>query len=974
MMIGMSLQHLRRKASRHGNNNNKSKMKQLKIRHSSIPSHCDGPSTPSLASCLVVYLLLPVIASQTNVVSYVVDPEAMNSWNPSASPNNNARINPAEVNVSSFIETNVSTQDSSPPVTSTSTTTILQTSVDQMRRRPNKRTTSMRLESADEEKEEGNNKLKKKRMTGKVSQSTDSSSSNFRAQDVITPPYSLSSTKQTKSATTAPNDPKVTQSQHLGSQPLQQKQTSSCPDWGPSQTRDSKLDIRKRKAEGVVHSSFQDGMLNQEAGFYEVSVDDSFNDEAKSGFIACSCYEFEEGLFIECPNTDLNSIKYSLSNLSKIQSSSSSHPVIKSYTVYNLESTITSFPSHLFVNSTSIEKLRVSDTQIRGIEEESLLGLETSLKALSISSSRLRFVPTKSLSKLKVLESLDLDSNEIDKIDSYSFYGLPLTSLSLQGNKITSLHEYSFGGLENTLSELTLANNNLDSFPLSAVRRLKNLRVLKMNGNQMTSLPKEDGFTRFTLLHTLDLRGNHLTDLDDLRSPFELMPKLVSLSLSSNKLNSIGNKLFLPLTDLESLDLSKNSLVHLHGAVFASQRKIKSIDLSYNQLQYLEVGTFHNLPNLRELFLTRNNLTKLMNGTFYNTPQVGSLYLEHNSLRELDSGVFSSLTHLFQLHLSFNQLKVIPTTLFRSTQQLRSLSLDNNGIEIIKPGTFDNLKELRDLRLQKNVIQKISAGSFNSIPFLQELHLQNNMIDSIEEDSFKTLVNLEYLNLQGNQLETLTTLVFGSGNTTHPKYLTINFGENIPSFNRTCSPTTTPLEASSKQMIIFENMSLVGLAIIVSSLLFVLISITTIAGIIVKVKKNRRRRRVKSKEKDMKEEEDNKDLDHQLHHIHHHHHHDDLGIGLDPPHILPDIHSDLHLHHSHSQHFDTNAINTGNQSMTQTLGRCHHHQHPPHLDIQLTRHQETEGELPEPVLSINDDPYITYRHFPIPINDNGLYP
>ncbi|KAI1280410.1 Insulin-like growth factor-binding protein complex acid labile subunit [Halotydeus destructor] len=453
----------------------------------------------------------------------------------------------------------------------------------------------------------------------------------------------------------------------------------------------------------------------------------------------CSCYHFEDGLFLECPETGLDAIRKSLETISS---------PIKLFTIYHLDANVTALPGHVFANS-SIEKLYISHSNLTNLTATALSGLEASLKVLTISNGHLRTVPQSSLSMLKSLESLDLDSNEISHVDSYAFYGQPLVSLNLQGNLIVSLLEYSFGGLENTLEELGLINNRLDAFPLAALRRLRKLRNLKLVGNEISEIP-DDGYTRLTALTNLDLRTNRIRHLDD-RS-FITMPKLVSLCLASNKLTTIDDKVFVHLTDLETLDMSRNAVRVLNGAVFASLVKLRSLDLSRNHLHLLEVGTFHNLPNLKELFMSRNNLFRLNNGTFYNTTQITALFLEHNAINQIESGFFHNLPHLHQLHLSFNTLAAIHGNLFKHSSELHSLSLDNNVISDLSPGTFQELVELRDLRLQRNRIRIVNKQVFYSLPSLQELHLQSNAIESIEDDSFQSLVSLQHLNLQFNSM------------------------------------------------------------------------------------------------------------------------------------------------------------------------------------------------------------------------------
>ena len=478
----------------------------------------------------------------------------------------------------------------------------------------------------------------------------------------------------------------------------------------------------------------------------------------KQSLVNCSCYGFDEGLFIEC--SDLMSVKKSLQSIP-------SAAIIKSYTIYKLNPDIKTFPVNLFINSSNIERIRISESALEGLEGyQTFKGLESSLKSLSIVSSKLKSIPEKSLIGLKNLESLDFESNEIREIYSFSLKGLPLINLNLQSNLINHLEDNSFGGLESSLEELILINNNLTSFPLTAVRRLNRIKVIKLNNNHLSEIPESDspslnpatGSGLITLQH-LDLRSNQFLHLTS--KSFNLFPNLVTISLSSNQLTSLDeDRIFSFMKELEAVDLSRNSIQNINANSFDGLSKLKTIDLSYNQLHHLENGLFNNLPNLREIFLTKNNILQLTNNTFAKSPQINSIFLDHNSIQVIDSDVFTQLSQLFQLHLSFNQINHLPKKLFANNLNLRSLSLDNNRIDSLNIDIFGHeMIELRDLRLDKNLLENITLGIFDSFPNLQELHLQNNLIQFIEADSFKKLVNLEYLNLQGNQLVKLNNIL-----------------------------------------------------------------------------------------------------------------------------------------------------------------------------------------------------------------------
>lgn len=391
----------------------------------------------------------------------------------------------------------------------------------------------------------------------------------------------------------------------------------------------------------------------------------------------CSCYGIDDGLFVECRITTLNQIKDVLNLLV-------SQP-IKSFSIYNINETLVSLPEKLFANYSTIEHVQISFTSLANLSVETFEGLEPTLKTLSVVSSKLKQIPQQALNKLKNLQTLDLESNDIVEVDSYAFYGLPLVSLNLQTNKINTLLEFSFGGLENTLEELVLINNKLERFPLQALRRLRKLQILKLQSNQISEIP-DDGFTRFTVLKTLDLQSNRIDHLD--ARSFITMPKLVSLSCANNQLTILSDSsIFVHLNDLETLDLSLNNLriVDLNNL-----SSLRTVDLSNNHLHDIQ---FHNLPNLKELFVSHNNILKLTNQTFINTTLLSVIYLQHNAIHSISHNTLHCLHNLFTLDLSYNQLKEIPPTLFKYSNKLQSLYLDNNLIVDtgLEAGTFQEL-------------------------------------------------------------------------------------------------------------------------------------------------------------------------------------------------------------------------------------------------------------------------------------------
>lgn len=123
------------------------------------------------------------------------------------------------------------------------------------------------------------------------------------------------------------------------------------------------------------------------------------------------------------------------------------------------------------------------------LHDHCLLTLKPELESISLVSGKLKEIPQKAFTGLVKLIALDMESNEISDLPSYSFYGLHLIKLNVKGNRIQKVSEYAFAGLEDSLSELDMAENKLQQFPMMALRRLERLRLLRLAWNEISSIP-----------------------------------------------------------------------------------------------------------------------------------------------------------------------------------------------------------------------------------------------------------------------------------------------------------------------------------------------------------------------------------------------------------------------------------------------------------------------------------------------------
>ncbi|XP_020711743.2 protein artichoke-like isoform X2 [Athalia rosae] len=463
--------------------------------------------------------------------------------------------------------------------------------------------------------------------------------------------------------------------------------------------------------------------------------------------LKCSCYNFNDGLYLECPDATEESLKSALLGVL----TTSGGEVIQSLNIYELDRNVEELRETTFPSGTQIRHLQISHSGIREINEDAFRRLAPSLESLTLVSGRLPHVPQKALGHLRFLVKLDLEGNLVHELPSYSFYELSLQKLNVKGNQITKISEHAFAGLEEKLTDLDLAENKIRVFPMTALRRLECLTSLKLAWNEISELP-EDGYSKLKALDFLELSSNNFEVIT--LNCFRCCPSLKTLSLYYNAVETVDKDAFISLSLLESIDLSHNKIVSLHVSTFRANQRLRSIDLSHNHIHYIR-GVFSRLPDLKELFLSENNILEIPPEAFAGSTSLSVVDLQQNAIRRIDPRGLATLNQLAHLHLSRNYIEKIPRDFLEYCENLSTLSLDGNSIRELEVGTFSKVKQLRELRLQANQITEVKRDVFTPLPSLLELHLQNNAITDMETGALRSLHSLQHVNLQGNLLAVL---------------------------------------------------------------------------------------------------------------------------------------------------------------------------------------------------------------------------
>lgn len=204
-----------------------------------------------------------------------------------------------------------------------------------------------------------------------------------------------------------------------------------------------------------------------------------------------------------------------------------------------------------------------------------------------------------------------LQSNIILNKLSFDFSAFKvLHTLSLEHVSFENI--ISLGNLRDTVHKLQVNNTNVTS--ISQVLQCDVIHKHNIEGSQ-----------KWTVLETLDLNNNNITEID---STIRLAPKLSYLTLNDNKISTITNLSHLPnlsflslsnnlvtiCTDLNtkvgnirSLNLSQNNISTCKG--FSKLYSLETLDLSSNKITNIEdIQLLGDLPCLENLMLTGNNV------------------------------------------------------------------------------------------------------------------------------------------------------------------------------------------------------------------------------------------------------------------------------------------------------------------------------------------------------------------------------
>ncbi|KAK1126179.1 hypothetical protein K0M31_004815 [Melipona bicolor] len=359
-----------------------------------------------------------------------------------------------------------------------------------------------------------------------------------------------------------------------------------------------------------------------------------------------------------------------------------------------------------FHNSTQLQLIDLSGNNIEMLSERTMEGL-LRLEHLNLRDNRLASLPETIFdpSRVRSVESIDLSGNRLTEIPIRSLQrqiGF-LSKLNLARNRIVELFSQEVASnvkeldlSDNPLSEaavkgilgeakilrsLNLANTGIERLTV----RLETpfLKRLDLSRNKVIDLRKAT-LERATMLETLNLSGNKLSDLSSLNQAFQTLPVLRWLDISGNYMKTVNETDFDGLVSLRFLRMANlPNCTRIERTAFKSLGKLYSLAAhDYPKLGYFDVqGILKGMSKLEMLDIEIKDSSVSNEQLSIRThPRLKEVILRGDRLRSiLSSSLVGVRGHKLVFGLKNTSVDSIPAALFFPVPRSTQLELDISG-------------------------------------------------------------------------------------------------------------------------------------------------------------------------------------------------------------------------------------------------------------------------------------------------------
>ncbi|XP_037911298.1 chaoptin isoform X1 [Hermetia illucens] len=355
-----------------------------------------------------------------------------------------------------------------------------------------------------------------------------------------------------------------------------------------------------------------------------------------------------------------------------------------------------------FHNSTQLQIIDLGLNKLDRIGERTFEGL-IRLECLNLEGNMLTELPDTLFerNKLQMLENINLSNN--------SFEYAPLKSLQRQ---------YFF------VSSVDLSHNRIKLIP-SDDSIMVNIKNLDLSYNPLSEDSIRNILSEPKTVRDLNLAGTGLKALASLETPF-----LQNLNLSHNHLTEISDDVFQRSTLLESLDLSNNMLSDLEHLAksWARLPMLQVLDLSNNSFEMISQGDFDHLDMLQELnIVDLEKCTKIEKNAFQMLPNLARLSAyNYPLLGYLDiKGILEAIPGIEKIDLEVKDAAIGTDQIQPAKHpRLKEIGLRGDRLRSISSGTLAGLKSSDlTIRLKNTSLSSLPPALLFPVPRSSNLNL-----------------------------------------------------------------------------------------------------------------------------------------------------------------------------------------------------------------------------------------------------------
>ncbi|XP_031152208.1 toll-like receptor 7 [Sander lucioperca] len=286
-----------------------------------------------------------------------------------------------------------------------------------------------------------------------------------------------------------------------------------------------------------------------------------------------------------------------------------------------------------FLNLGELRCLNLSGNAMSQSLNGSEFSYLTNLQYLDFSSNRLDLLYSTAFQELKSLVILDISYNNhyfesegLTHMLNFTRHLKNLKILLMNHNQIststnTELESESLERLEFTGNRLDMLWRDGDIRYVNYFKKLHNLTVLDISHNNLNFIPQEVFSGLPDKLSELYIKNNKLKDNSFDWEKLQLLSSLQVLDLSGNSLTTVPPMLSICTKSLKKLLLHKNQILKLTPDFLKDAYNLQYLDLSFNHIQYIDKSSFPDdvVNKMKMLLLHKNRFVCTCNATWFVT-------------------------------------------------------------------------------------------------------------------------------------------------------------------------------------------------------------------------------------------------------------------------------------------------------------------------------------------------------------------